>query len=124
MMVYFGYINSTPLPITSLTPTLFAQYAESLFTPFFNNNNLSLSVHDKTWAASLGMNSFLSVARGSDEEPKFLEIAYKGNGNGTGMTALVGKGVTFDSGGISIKPSANMDMMKGDMMGASVVLST
>jgi len=69
------------------------------------------------------MGAFLSVAKGSDEPPVFIEIQYTGNGNAPPIV-LVGKGVTFDSGGISIKPSAGMEEMKYDMGGAASVLGT
>ena len=69
------------------------------------------------------MGSFLSVSAGSTEPPKFLELSYKG-GNEDNPFVLVGKGVTFDTGGISIKPSKNMDAMRADMGGAAVSLGS
>lgn len=60
----------------------------------------------------------------SIEPPVFLEISYKGGSDGEAPIALVGKGVTFDSGGISIKPSSDMGLMRGDMAGAATVIST
>ena len=81
------------------------------------------------------MGSFLSVARGSDEPPRFIVMHYKGKATtsrhsktakagSSGPTVLVGKGITFDSGGISIKPAATMDEMKFDMCGAASVLGS
>ena len=61
--------------------------------------------------------------QGSAQPPKFLELHYKGGEEGASPAVFVGKGVTFDTGGISIKPSAKMDLMRGDMGGAAVVTS-
>jgi len=79
--------------------------------------------HDEAWANSVGMNAFMSVTKGSAEPGKILEIKYGGGKDGDSPLVLVGKGVTFDSGGISIKPSANMKLMRGDMGGAAAVVS-
>ena len=68
------------------------------------------------------MNSLLSVASGSNEEPKFIILEYKGGGTDAAPIVLVGKGVTFDSGGICIKPSDKMDEMKSDMAGGGAVM--
>jgi leucyl aminopeptidase len=72
----------------------------------------------------LGMGALLAVAKGSHEPPKFLVLQYSGAGKKDKPVVLVGKGVTFDTGGISIKPSAEMDEMKYDMCGAASVLGT
>ena len=72
----------------------------------------------------LGMGSLLSVARGSNEPPKLIVSHYRGGRKDENLVVLVGKGVTFDSGGISIKPAASMDEMKYDMCGAASVLGT
>jgi len=81
-------------------------------------------VRDKQWAAEKKMFSFLSVAQGSDQPPTFVEVHLKSNKKSDkGPVVLVGKGVCFDSGGISIKGSANMDKMRSDMGGAACVLS-
>ena len=67
------------------------------------------------------MGSLLSVAKGSAQPPKLIRLSYKGRkGEGYDL-ALVGKGITFDTGGISIKPAANMEAMKADMTGAASV---
>ncbi len=88
---------------------------------------------DRKQIEVLGMGSFLSVAKGSAEAPRFIVMHYKGKdvtkkvGKGTkdkGPVVLVGKGITFDSGGISIKPAGTMDEMKFDMCGAASVLGT
>jgi leucyl aminopeptidase len=73
---------------------------------------------------ALGMGSFLAVAQGSDEPPKFIVLEYRGGAKGDAPVVLVGKGITFDTGGISLKPSAEMDEMKFDMGGAASVLGT
>ena len=68
------------------------------------------------------MGALAAVAQGSDEPPRFITIEYKGGPEDQKPIALVGKGLTFDSGGISIKPSAKMDEMKFDMCGSAIVL--
>jgi leucyl aminopeptidase len=74
---------------------------------------------------TLGMNTLMAVAQGSDQPPAFIVMEYKGStARGAQPVVLVGKGVTFDTGGISIKPAASMDEMKYDMCGAASVLST
>ena len=71
------------------------------------------------------MGAFWCIAKGSVEEPRMLQLEYTGAAPGNGKTVcLVGKGVTFDAGGISIKPSANMDAMRADMGGAAVTVAT
>ncbi|KAI9624539.1 hypothetical protein H4Q26_016768 [Puccinia striiformis f. sp. tritici PST-130] len=97
-------------------------------TEFQGIKNVDIHVHDKAWAESHKMNSFLSVARGTTEPCKFLEIHYKGASGGSSgefkpTVALVGKGITFDSGGISIKGGAGMKLMRADMGGAATVTS-
>ncbi len=72
----------------------------------------------------LGMHSLLAVAQGSRQAPKFIILQHKGGKSGEKPLLLVGKGITFDSGGISIKPAADMDEMKYDMCGAAAVLGT
>ncbi|XP_012288936.1 cytosol aminopeptidase isoform X2 [Orussus abietinus] len=108
-------------PANLMTPTIFSEQVSSVLSAL----GVQVQVHDKAWAEQKGMGSFLSVARGSCEPPKFLEIAYKGAQEPTQQpVALVGKGVTFDSGGISIKPSAQMDEMRADMGGAAAVVAS
>ncbi|CAH1958634.1 unnamed protein product [Acanthoscelides obtectus] len=108
-------------PSNLLTPTIFADEAHKILTPL----GITVQVYDKKWAEDQKMYSFLSVAKGSahGEPPKFLEITYNKSGS-VSPFVLVGKGVTFDTGGISIKPSASMDEMRADMGGAATVLST
>ncbi|MBS1517501.1 MAG: leucyl aminopeptidase [Bacteroidetes bacterium] len=85
-------------------------------------NKFSASVLGKAQLTKLGMNGVLEVAKGSKREPKFIIMEYKGGKKTDKPFVLVGKGVTFDSGGISIKPSAGMAMMKLDMGGAAAVV--
>lgn len=72
----------------------------------------------------LGMHSFLSVAKGSDTEARFIELSYNGGKKSDAPIVLIGKGISFDSGGISLKPGAGMDEMKYDMCGAASVIAT
>ncbi len=72
----------------------------------------------------LKMGSFLSVTRGSDEPPRFIVFEYRGSARKQRPVVLVGKGITFDTGGISLKPAHDMDHMKFDMCGAASVFGT
>lgn len=101
-----------------VTPTVMAQVASSTA-----NGSVSCKVLDKADIEALGMGSFLSVARGSVEPPKLIHLTYTPNGTPRKKVALVGKGITFDSGGLSLKPANAMELMKDDMSGAAVVIS-
>ncbi|GES94587.1 leucine aminopeptidase [Rhizophagus clarus] len=105
-------------PANHMTPTIFTENVKSFLKDL---PKVDVIVREKEWAEEKKMGSFLSVGRGSDEPSKFLEIHYKGGKEGDNPLALVGKGVTFDSGGISLKPSANMSEMKIDMGGGAAV---
>jgi leucyl aminopeptidase len=83
---------------------------------------LKLEVLERDDMAKLGMGAMLGVAQGSDEPPKFMVLTYMGRRGKDIDLALIGKSITFDSGGISIKPSDNMEDMKGDMAGAASVI--
>lgn len=108
-------------PANLMTPTILAKTVKERFV----GRNVNVVAHDKAWAESKKMGSFLSVTRGSAEPPVFLEITYNGAPNSKDAPiCLVGKGITFDSGGISIKPSAAMDEMRADMGGAACVVAT
>jgi len=126
------------LPGNICTPTYLGNQARALGRQF---KNIKVSVLEKKQIEALGMGSFLSVARGSAEAPRFIVMHYKGKGapttgtkatktnkakegTATGPIVLVGKGITFDSGGISIKPAGAMDEMKYDMCGAASVFGT
>ena len=110
------------MPANVMTPTQFCLEAESLFQGV---PDTTLSVRDESWCRQMKMNAFLAVSQGSRQPLRFLELHYRGrNQHETVDVALVGKGVCFDSGGISIKPSAGMALMRGDMGGAAVTLAT
>jgi leucyl aminopeptidase len=108
------------LPGNVCTPTYLADQARDLARQY----GLKSTVLDAEQMQELGMGSLLSVAKGSDQPPKLIVLEYRGAGENDPPVALVGKGITFDSGGISIKPAANMDEMKFDMCGAASVLGT
>ena len=107
------------LPSNICTPTYLAETAQDLAKEF----NLDCEVLEESDMYKLGMGSLLSVSKGSIEPPKLISLSYKGNGDAKPIV-LVGKGVTFDSGGISLKPGAGMDEMKYDMCGAASVIGT
>lgn len=106
-------------PANLMTPSIFCKTVQSKLA----SDKLEFIVRDKEWAEKKGMNLFLSVARGSEEPPKILEIHSRPNKDKPIDLVLVGKGITFDAGGISLKPSAGMKDMKGDMGGAAAVVS-
>ncbi|KZC05947.1 Cytosol aminopeptidase, partial [Dufourea novaeangliae] len=106
-------------PANLMTPTIFSQEICSVLTKL----GIIVKVHDKEWAEQKKMGSFLSVSHGSCEPPKFVEIHYKGADDNSQPIVFVGKGVTFDAGGISLKPPADMDEMRADMTGAACVVA-
>ncbi|MDB5767529.1 MAG: pepA [Collimonas fungivorans] len=108
------------LPANVCTPTYLANTAKKLAKEF----KLSVEVLDRKQLEALKMGSFLSVARGGGEAPKFIIIKHLGGKAKDAPTVLVGKGITFDTGGISLKGGAGMDEMKYDMCGAGSVLGT
>ena len=105
-------------PGNHATPTYLGEQAKLLG----KNHGLKVEVLDKKAVEKLGMGSFLSVAQGSDEPLRFIVAQYHGAAKSVAPVVLVGKGITFDSGGISLKPGAGMDEMKFDMGGAASVL--
>jgi len=107
-------------PGNHCTPSFLADQAKALAKQW----SLKAEILDRKDAEKLGMGSFLSVAKGSDEPPRFIVLRYDGASKTQAPVVLVGKGITFDTGGISIKPSAEMDEMKFDMGGAASVLGT
>ena len=107
-------------PGNHATPSHLASEAKKLGKQF----GLKVQVHDRKEIEKLGMGSFLAVAQGSDEPPRFIVMRYDGAAASKAPIVLVGKGITFDSGGISLKPGAEMDEMKFDMGGAASVLGT
>ena len=109
------------LPGNICTPTYLAQEARKLGR---GNARLGVSVLEEKKMLELGMGSLLSVSAGSDQPAKLIIMDYKGGKKGGHPYLLVGKGITFDSGGISLKPGAKMDEMKFDMGGAASVFGT
>ncbi len=107
------------MPSNVCTPTYLAETAQGLAKKF----GLKCEILEEADMSALGMGSLLSVSKGSIEAPKLISLSYTGNGAAKPIV-LVGKGVTFDSGGISLKPGAGMDEMKYDMCGAAGVLGT
>lgn len=105
-------------PANHATPTHLAKAAQALA----KQPKFSCEVLGPKEVAKLGMGSFMAVAQGSDEPLRFIVLRYSGAAKTQEPTVLVGKGITFDSGGISIKPAAEMDEMKFDMSGAASVL--
>ena len=108
-------------PSNICTPTYLANQALQLGK---THKSLKVSVLEEDDMAKLGMNTLLSVSRGSAEPAKLIIMEYRGAGKDTKPVVLVGKGVTFDTGGISIKPAPAMDEMKYDMCGAATVIGT
>jgi leucyl aminopeptidase len=106
------------LPGNVCTPTYVGRVAEELAA----RHGFSVTVLDKAAVVHEKMGALLAVAQGSVEEPRFIVLEYKGSEGAP--IVLVGKGVTFDTGGISIKPAQNMEDMKYDMSGAAAVLGT
>ncbi len=106
-------------PSNHLTPTVLADRARQVA----EGGGLEFEVLERADMEGKGMGSLLSVAKGSAQPPKLLRLSYRGRpGDGYDL-ALVGKGITFDTGGISIKPAAGMDAMKADMTGAAAVIA-
>jgi leucyl aminopeptidase len=108
------------LPPNICTPTYLATTAKQLGREF----KLGIEVLDRKQLEALKMGSFLSVTNGSDQPPKFIILKHMGGKAKDAPIVLVGKGITFDTGGISLKPGSGMDEMKYDMCGAASVLGT
>ena len=106
-------------PSNLLTPTELAHRAEA----WAAEHDVEIEVLDEAAAAELGMGSFLGVAKGSHQPARFLILRHRGGGDEPGL-GYCGKGITFDTGGISIKPAANMEAMKQDMSGAAAVVAS
>lgn len=107
------------LPGNLCTPTYLAEQAQALAQEC---PKLSVEVLDEAQMQALGMGALLSVARGSRQPPRLIVAQYRGAGEGNKPLALIGKGLTFDAGGISLKQAADMDEMKFDMAGGAAVL--
>ncbi|HSV35817.1 MAG TPA: leucyl aminopeptidase [Ramlibacter sp.] len=108
------------LPPNLATPTRLGEEAKKLAKA----HGFDCEVLGPKEIAKVGMGSFMAVAQGSEQPPRFIVLTYQGAAASEPPLVLVGKGITFDSGGISIKPSQDMDEMKFDMGGAAAVLGT
>jgi leucyl aminopeptidase len=108
------------LPSNICTPSYLAEEAKKLARQF----KLQLEVLERRDLERLGMGAFLAVTNASHQPPKLIVLRYSGGAKGKKPLALVGKGITFDTGGISLKPAGEMDEMKFDMSGAGSVLGT
>jgi leucyl aminopeptidase len=105
-------------PSNEMTPTILAEQARQMAKVC----HLKCEVLDRKDMEKLGMGLLLGVAQGSEELPKFIILEHRGGKRGQGNLVFVGKGVTFDSGGISIKPADGMERMKYDMSGGAAVI--
>ncbi len=108
------------LPGNICTPTYLAEQAKALVKTY----KLGVKILEKKDMEKLGMGSFLAVSQGSRQPPKLIVLEYHGGPSKQKPVVLVGKGITFDTGGISLKPGGEMDEMKFDMCGAASVLGT
>lgn len=106
------------LPANYCTPTYLAERAKAIAAEY----GFEIEVFDRPEIEAMGMGALLSVTKGSDEAPKFIVLRHGNTSPENKPVVLVGKGITFDSGGISLKPSHDMDEMKYDMCGAASVL--
>ena len=107
-------------PAIALTPIRLAEIAEGLA----RRAGIECRVHDEKEIEALGMNAFLGVARGSHQPPRLVHLTYRPQGKPARRIALVGKGLTFDSGGLSLKPASSMETMKLDKAGAVAVMAS
>ena len=106
-------------PGNYMTPSDMAEVASGLAETY----GLEIDVLEKEQLQELGMGALLAVAQGSRQPPKFIILRYKGGNSEETDVALIGKAITFDSGGISIKPAEGMGEMKGDMAGGAAVIA-
>ena len=106
-------------PANYMTPSYMVEGAVSLAKTY----GLEISVLEQEQMQELGMGALLGVAQGSQQKPKFIILNYRGGDSAEVDVALIGKGITFDAGGISIKPSEGMGEMKGDMAGGAAVMA-
>jgi leucyl aminopeptidase len=109
------------MPPNVCHPTFLGELAKGMAK---EHKNLKVEVHDEKKLQQLGMGAFLAVAQGSAQPPRLIVAQYQGGAKDEQPYVLVGKGITFDTGGISIKPAAGMDEMKFDMCGAASVFGT
>ena len=107
-------------PANFMTPSVMADIARKLA----DECGLELTVLERAQMKELGMGGLLGVSQGSHQDPKFIVMSYRGDAGSRKTVGLVGKGITFDSGGISLKPAEDMGDMKGDMAGGATVMAT
>lgn len=120
-MICAGVVLSRDLvnmPPNMATPTKLAQTAQEIAAAY----NMKIMVGDRQWAMEQKMGSFLGVAKGTEEPPQFIVLEHNAGRSDLDTIVLVGKGITFDSGGLSLKPGDGMEAMKSDMAGAAAVL--
>lgn len=114
-----GYVRDLcNTPSNIVTPSRLAEEAKQIGSEY----NMRVEVLERSDVERLGMGAFLAVAKGTVEPPKFIVLEYEGAKRKGRPVVLVGKSVTFDSGGISLKPADNMEQMKYDMSGGAIVL--
>jgi len=106
-------------PSNHMTPSDMAEMASRVAKTY----GFDITVFEREQVEKMGMGAFLGVAKASQQPPKFIVLNYKGSRSKETDIALIGKGITFDSGGISIKPAEGMEEMKGDMAGGAAVIA-
>jgi len=106
-------------PANYMTPSQMAEAAKEIASKY----NLEFKLFDREDMEKMGMGALLGVAKGSNQPPKLITLSYKGDEHSKKALGFLGKGITFDSGGISIKPSEGMGEMKDDMAGAAAVMT-
>ena len=106
-------------PANCMTPKDMAQVAQKLAAEY----GLEVAVLEREEMERMGMGAFLGVAQGSHQPPKLIVLSYKGDEASKSTLGFLGKGITFDSGGISLKPAEGLEEMKGDMAGGAVVMA-
>src|SRR5207244_5049176 len=106
-------------PANDVHPTYLAKVAAEIG----KEGKLVLKVFDRAECQKMGMGLFLGVAAGSEQPPKFIHLSYTPSGRKRRRVAVIGKGITFDSGGLDLKPAEGMLRMKDDMSGADAVLA-
>jgi leucyl aminopeptidase len=112
--------NMVNEPANVMTPTSMAEIARGVA----EKNRLGFEILDNAEMRAMGMGAFMGVAQGTDEPAKLIILTYEGDpGNPDNNLGLIGKGITFDTGGISLKPAAGMESMKGDMAGGASVIA-
>lgn len=111
--------DMTNEPSNYMTPSRMADVAREIASKY----NLTFNVFNSNDMETMGMGALLGVAKGSNEPPKLITLSYKGDENSEDTIGFIGKGITFDSGGISIKPSKDLDTMKGDMAGGAAIIA-